>query len=155
MKPFFYHTASYYSLTYENTAQRYGVGVANGIEKRKSLNPDNYLDIDYNSAFQMERKTFQESRLFIKNFPLIGLLYNAPLYTYIMVLCFIAIILYRQKKKLIIFIPSIVTFLVALASPVNGNLRYFLPILAITPILIGITLMKENKNENSNNFTCV
>ena len=153
---FFYHTASYYSLTYEKIPfEWHGIGMELIIDKRKSLNPDNYLNIFFTLDIANQREAYKTLHYFIKHIPGISLLYNAPLYTYIMVLCFIAIILYRQKKKLIIFIPSIVTFLVALASPVNGSLRYFLPILAITPILIGITLMKENKDENSDNLTGV
>lgn len=148
---FFYHTATYYSLTYENISEGGECGIFPPIEIHinKIVNPNGDLNYFYPLNLNRQRRNHKYVRFFIKRLPGIGLLYNAPLYTYIMVLCFIAVILYRQKKKLIIFIPSIVTFLVALASPVNGSLRYFLPVLAITPILIGITLMKENTNENS------
>ncbi|MCH5150522.1 MAG: hypothetical protein J1G30_07630 [Spirochaetales bacterium] len=143
---FFYQTAGYYSLTYENNIpDGGGCGYFPHVKIyiNKILNPNGDLNAYYPLNLDKQRKNHNDVRYFIKRMPLIGLLFNAPLYTYIMVLCFIAVILYRQKKKLIIFIPSIVTFLVALASPVNGSLRYFLPVLAITPILIGITLMKE------------
>lgn len=143
---FFYHTATYYSLTYENIPQEgNGCGFFPTIKMytNKIVNPNGDLNFYYPLNLDRQRKNYNYARYFIKRIPLIGLLYNAPLYTYIMVLCFIAVILYRQKKKLLIFIPSIVTFLVCLASPVNGSLRYSLPMLAITPILIGITLMKE------------
>lgn len=140
---FFYQTAGYYSLTYFQNRITYGMVIDN-ISVYNFYNivqPPFYFYYPLN--FDIQRQNYNHASFFIKRMPLIGLLFNAPLYTYIMVLCFIAVILYRQKKKLIIFIPSIVTFLVALASPVNGSLRYFLPVLAITPILIGITLMKE------------
>ena len=153
-KAFFYHTASYYSLTY--VREHWGEGLYFPTYDFRHPNKKLEETIDYigNPHFLSNintRRVFTNYPRFIKNIPGIGLLYNCSFYTYIMVLCFIAVILYGQKKKLIIFIPSIVTFLVALASPLNGSLRYFLPILAITPILIGITLMKENINENSNN----
>lgn len=149
---FFYHTASYYSLTYDNIhwmSDDYRYAIFLYSLDSKYVNPNRYLNLYHPLNLNRQRQNHNYVPYFIKHLPGIGLLYNAPLYTYIMVLCFIAVILYRQKKKLIIFIPSIVTFLVALASPVNGSLRYFLPVLAITPILIGITLMKENTNENS------
>ena len=160
---FFYHTASYYSLAYNKyrqellfvPVQHYNGFHSSGVTIPYLKKTVDYIGFHFLPIFEKSRKTYQKFPYFIKHIPGIGLLYNCSFYTYIMVLCFIAVILYGQKKKLIIFIPSIVTFLVALASPLNGSLRYFLPILAITPILIGITLMKENINENSNNFTGV
>ena len=147
---FFYHTANYYSMPYKIylteglwlPTYHFSGGKNDSLEKTV-----NYVgDIHFTPSFEKSRKTYLKFPYFIKHIPGIGLLYNCSFYTYIMALCFIAVILYGQKKNLIIFIPSIVTFLVALASPLNGSLRYFLPILAITPILLGITFCRPDEN---------
>ena len=55
----------------------------------------------------------------------------------------------KKKKYIIMLMPSIMTFLICLASPVNGYFRYALPIIFYNPFLVTLIInMKENKEKN-------
>ncbi len=73
-----------------------------------------------------------------RHVPLLGLLYCCAAYTW--TLAAAALSLRRQKRRgvLCLFIPALMSLIVCCVSPVNDYFRYFLPIVAMTPLLLGL-----------------
>lgn len=138
----FYHTGAYYGTDY--TGELEGIGANYNMITLEGVNPDNYLNVYFQEEFESQRFDMKKWAYVIQSIPGIGLIYSPASYQWICILCLVAVILYRKKDYCIIFIPSIITMLVALMSPVNGSLRYYMPVMAITPILLGIIFMKQD-----------
>lgn len=145
---FFYHTGAYYGTDY--TGELEGIGANYRMITAETVNPENYLDVHFQEKYENQRFYMNKWAYLIQHIPGIGLVYSAAFYQWISILCVAAVMLYKKKEYCIIFIPSIITMLVALMSPVNGSLRYYMPVMAITPILLGIIFMK---NSNTGEIT--
>lgn len=142
---FFYHTGAYYGTDY--TGELEGIGANYRMITAETVNPDNYLDVHFQEEYENQRFYMNKWAYLIQHIPGIGLVYSAAFYQWICILCMAAVLLYKKKEYCIIFIPSIITMLVALMSPVNGSLRYYMPVMAITPILLGIIFMKQDNTD--------
>lgn len=140
---FFYQTASYYAPDY--TGELEGIGANYNMIILEGVNPDQYLNLYFQEKFDMARFVLKKWAYLIRHIPGIGLIYSAAFYQWLTILAMAAVVLYRNKEHGIIFIPSIVTMLVALLSPVNGSLRYYMPVMAMAPILLGIAWRKSEK----------
>ena len=84
----------------------------------------------------------------LKKVPIISLIYNIGLYTWILFIsCYYAII-NKRFKYLIVYAVFISVFLVCLVSPLNGSIRYGLPIILGIPIFLTINylVLKEKKS---------
>lgn len=79
--------------------------------------------------------------------PLVKYLCTPGLYTWIAAV--LALFLARERKygALILFVPSFMNILVCLASPLAGAIRYELPTVASTPLLIGWTYFSLHERE--------
>lgn len=73
-----------------------------------------------------------------RHIPLASLLYCCAFYTW--TLAGAALSLMRQKRRLALclFAPALLSLVVCCVSPVNDYFRYFLPVVAMTPLLVGI-----------------
>lgn len=103
-----------------------------------------------------------DGRKLIENFdsiqyklPIINLLYRPACYTWLLILAVFFIFTNKNYRKLVFFIPALLCLLINMAGPVNGSIRYSLPIMAITPFLICYTLFdfhqqKEKLEERMN-----
>ena len=85
---------------------------------------------------------------FIK-LPIVGLFYNCGIYTWLMFFLFFILVKEKQYGKLIIFIPSMLTLCFCVVSPVNGGVRYMLPIISSTPLLVGWTMFSLIHNKRT------
>ena len=85
---------------------------------------------------------------FFEHIPGIGLLMHMGIYTWIL-LILLAYCIYRNCAILFaaFSIPAL-TVLTCVASPVNGLLRYSLPVIIMTPILVGWVLVVTKKSED-------
>lgn len=74
---------------------------------------------------------------------------NIAIHNWSLLLMIAYLIKNKKKKYIIMLMPSIMTFLICLASPVNGYFRYALPIIFSNPFLVTLIInMKENKEKN-------
>lgn len=103
--------------------------------------------ISYAPAFEAWRKRLSSYANNLRNIPVINLIYSLGFYTWggiILILYLLA----RQKKnrlkRLIAFLPFILSCCVCIASPVNDCLRYFLPVIANLPIMVGWTVSDKS-----------
>ena len=74
-----------------------------------------------------------------RHLPILSLLYTCAMYTWLLVGCAISLCHQRRFKLLIAFMPALFTLAVCMLSPVNDYFRYFLPITALTPLLLGLS----------------
>lgn len=142
---FFYQTASYYAPDY--TGELEGIGANYNMITLEGVNPDQYLNLYFQEKFESGRFVLKKWAYLLRHIPGVGLVYSTAFYQWITILAMAAVILYRKKEYGIIFIPSIVTMLIALLSPVNGSLRYYMPVMALVPVLIGIACKSDAKQE--------
>lgn len=70
------------------------------------------------------------------------------LYTWVVILCVLALMWKKKWAGLIVLVPSMVNILVCLASPLANSIRYALPVMMLAPILLMWTLYNlENMSE--------
>ena len=110
-----------------------------------------YFKLDYFFKDKVRNIIVKYSYYWVNNMPLS--LLSRPSITSI--LCLLILILAFVKKNLRIFLtvfPISISLLINLLSPVNGDFRYTLPILACFPLLIALLtiLLQPNKSSSSN-----
>jgi hypothetical protein len=81
--------------------------------------------------------------------PIIKYLCMPGLYTWVMVLGMILVIRRKRYEALLAFIPSVMNFLVCLASPLSSSMRYAHPTVAAVPFLVGIVLYYARNKETN------
>ena len=69
----------------------------------------------------------------IRRLPGVNLFFHLSHYTWF--LLFLVLLLVKNKGDIIAFAPAFLVILSCMASPVDGHVRYFLPVIAITPLL--------------------
>ena len=80
-----------------------------------------------------------------RHIPLLSLLYACAGYTWLLVGAAVSLCRQKQWKRLIAFLPALLSLGVCMLSPVNDYFRYFLPIVAMTIPLIGAAAAGEEK----------
>lgn len=83
---------------------------------------------------------------FLWAFPYLALLFSCAFYANLTVLC----ALYARSRKrpvnLTPLLPSVISILVCVASPVNGLLRYMMPVIAVTPLIVAFVARGGKEN---------
>lgn len=79
-----------------------------------------------------------------RHIPLAGLLYCCAAYTWTLVGAALSVLRQKRFRLLCAFVPALMSLAVCMLSPVNDYFRYFLPIAAMTPLLLGISAKPEN-----------
>lgn len=94
--------------------------------------------LEYRYAFPLEvRMQVGNAMWLINTMPPISFLTNAGLYGMLAILLFGLAIVKRKLDLTLAGIPVILIFLMNLNAPVNGLIRYVLPLLAILPLYLG------------------
>lgn len=75
--------------------------------------------------------------------PVISLLYNTGSYTYIVMAITAALMKRKRGNMLWAMLPIFMVILICLASPVNGYMRYMMPVMAACPLLVAWCHVKE------------
>jgi hypothetical protein len=74
-----------------------------------------------------------------RTLPILSLLYVLPVYTWLLVGAGLSMAHQKRWRELTLFIPALLSFGVCIVSPVNDYLRYFLPLIAMTPFLLAVS----------------
>ena len=85
-----------------------------------------------------------------RTLPILSLLYVLPVYTWLLIGAAISMAHQKRWREIALFVPALLSFGVCLISPVNDYLRYFLPIVAMTPLLLAIPGAAEKPRDNRN-----
>lgn len=80
------------------------------------------------------RNLLEEEGKILRNLPLVGMLFNVGTYTWIGLISIIVLLDKKGYKYLVFSSPMIAVLGIALLSPVNAYVRYFLPIMVSMPI---------------------
>lgn len=90
------------------------------------------------------RDTIRELTLSIARIPLLSFIVLPGAYTCAYLLLLLYLVRIARKDLLILFVAPIICFLICCASPVNGLLRYILPIVSTLPLYCVIVFVAEN-----------
>lgn len=90
---------------------------------------------------------FDSLRELFTTAPLTKYLCMAGLYTWILMGCFVQILRKKDYSALIAFVPGIMNILVCIASPLCSSMRYELPVLAMMPLMLGLTAERTRRAE--------
>ncbi|MBE6157502.1 MAG: hypothetical protein E7160_01770 [Firmicutes bacterium] len=104
-----------------------------------------YLDFDIKeqNVTKIQKQQIDYFNSVASNIPIIGLLFRVAFYDWVLLIS-CGYILYKKKyKNLIPLLPLVAVLLVCLASPLNGSMRYILPITYSIPICIVMIYMTK------------
>lgn len=93
----------------------------------------------------------EEFAEFLKHTPCFGFMYSMGTYIWFVLFGLGLCIIKRRYYAMGVMVPIIIDFLICCASPVNGYIRYMLPIIYMLPISM-IYILQECKEQNSNGF---
>lgn len=102
------------------------------------------FDYHYNS-FKGLRNVLQGFGASYSRIPIIGLIANIGFNTWLVLILFMYCWHRKEYKKLIIYLPALISILVCVASPANTYFRYALPYILAMPIMISSVLEKKEK----------
>lgn len=97
---------------------------------------DGTFDIEFGMKNDGLRQILMHYGYLFETLPVFGILLSPGLYTYILIGGAVYLISKKRGKELVCFIPAFVVLLINLVSPVNGCIRYMLPIMAAAPLLL-------------------
>jgi hypothetical protein len=83
--------------------------------------------------------------------PGITMLYNTGIYFWILLLCITQLLRKKNWRTLVTFIPLVLLVLISLVSPVNGNLRYILPMAAVMFVWCALTIAETSWTKRKEN----
>lgn len=155
IKQFIKHPLTYFEATFNNTyryfdplQEEYSGGTGGPYE---ISGPDFYrgnFTFSQNTIFATERKGLQKAAETIKGIPVIGILYGTGIYTWILLVLAGGMVVERKYDKFVILIPLLLSLLICIVSPVNGCMRYMLPIMSTLPLIIGILSCKDKSGQS-------
>lgn len=108
-----------------------------------------YFDTNYcfNSTERI-REIVVDASYVLERVPVLGLTVSCAMYVWIFLILLGYAFSRRNALALLLSIPSAITVLICFASPVNGCIRYLLPVMATLPIIAMACLMhKDRRNE--------
>lgn len=140
---FLKHPVTYFDATLNNiyryfdpTQKEFYGGVGGDYEIN---GPDFYYEhfsFHQKESFQKEREILYQAAERVKEIPVLGMIYGTGLYTWMLLAIFGLFIVKRQYQAMAATTPLLITLLICIASPVNGCMRYMLPIMVSFPVLI-------------------
>ena len=90
-------------------------------------------------------RLFDSLRQCMIEFPALELLCTAGLYTWVLLFCALRLGRRGKRAEMLLLLPSFMNVLVCIASPLPGSTRYALPMIAVTPMLLGWTLLQTRR----------
>ena len=106
---------------------------------------------EYDVPFVFDEKARKEIAIIARtavHIPVLGLFQTAGLYTWIALLTLFYVLHRRKWSALPVLVPMIMTIFVCMASPLNGSLRYMLPVVITVPVMISICMfLGEDEKE--------
>lgn len=78
------------------------------------------------------------------NIPIIGLLTNIGFSTWIVFILVGYFVKKKEYKKIVLYLPALISILVCIASPANSYFRYAMPYVFALPLMISFSIEKKN-----------
>lgn len=83
-------------------------------------------------------------------FPLINLLFQPGFYTWLLLFEATLLIFRKKRRYLVLLLPCFFMILTCIAGPVNGDIRYMLGVVAVSPLMLFAALMLASKEYSEN-----
>lgn len=133
-----------YRYWYPN-AKAYNHSIGQYFHTTDSVVDKGLFEFSFIGEFSDMRTAIYNLSYILYKMPVINLLYCPATYTW--VLLFVLYFIMREKKYtfLISAVPICLALLINMISPVNGSLRYMLPIMAMLPILLLFIVFREKE----------
>ena len=141
-------TYGYFYL--DNNNKFFKNGLYTNITKVSKFPNNGHYNVTYLFSSKIRNTATRFLNHTIQRIPLLGMVYYPGVYTWAMLLMIGVLVQLKSYGSLIIFIPSVMTLLFCIASPVNGSVRYMLPIVASIPILLAWTLFDIKQKQRIN-----
>lgn len=131
-------TNGYYAFTpmYEGMTYSQQAG-ARIVLYSYNFEGEGQLRTTQSDALQPLRNLLSGWALRWRTFPMLAMLYVCPFYTWLLIGGGIALAQRKRWRHLAAYAPALFSFAVCLLSPVNDYFRYFIPIIAMFPLLMG------------------
>lgn len=142
---FFKHPSVYFEATVANSYYYFCANVVEcmGPIYVNFIHPDDrtaFLELtapEENAELRTALTKYTEG---FRDLPLLRFLYSEGLYTYMLIGMIGFLFFVRKKRYIVGLIPNMMGVLVCIASPVQGNVRYFLPVMACTCICMAFCM---------------
>ncbi len=108
---------------------------------------DEYLDISFGMKSTYIRDKLESWSYLLYELPVIGLLYRTAIHTWFMFGSMLVLLWKKRGKDIIPILPGIVVLLICMVSPLNASVRYFLPVMATTPVYLALCAAKNKKEK--------
>lgn len=96
-----------------------------------------YIDLRFAVKSSAIRNIMENSVYLVEKIPILSLSLSAGMYVYVLITESTYLLAKKKWRESIILLPGFAVLFICLLSPVNGYLRYLLPIIATMPLTIG------------------
>ena len=134
-------STGYYAFTPKIDAARtynYQGGIRFVFETYDVGEDARYLHTQQSPALETARRLLAAYARGWRRLPVLELFLFCPSYTWLLVAAALTLLRRRGVREGMAFLPALLSMGVCLLSPVNDYFRYFLPIVAMTPMLMGL-----------------
>lgn len=136
-----------YGYFYMDRKDRLGTPIIETTVGREQLSMEEfYMEIGFPSQLKGMREFLKGMIHFVMQFPLISLLYNAGFHGYLLLGYVVYLLGTKKGKRILLIVPTLLVFAVCILSPVNGELRYMLPVMIMLPLNLTWCAYRERES---------
>lgn len=95
---------------------------------------DGYMDMRFTLENGYLREILRHTVYVAERMPVISLLYGTGIYTYMLLGAVLYLAAHKKRRELCVLVPELGILFICLLSPVNGYLRYMMPVMAALPV---------------------
>ena len=106
-------------------------------------------EIGYTFSSEAVRNLPRHFLGFLERLPVANLVLHTGNFTWAMAFLVLLLVKASKKIKILYFLPAFMIILACMASPVDGYWRYYLPILYMFPVLLGVVMKDLSKKEHA------
>lgn len=95
---------------------------------------DGYLDMQFAVKNGTLRELLRHVIYTVEQMPVLSLFYGCGVYTYLLLGLILYLFAQKKGRAVCVLVPGVCVLLICLVSPVNGYLRYMMPVMAALPV---------------------
>lgn len=95
---------------------------------------DGYIDMEFTMKNGVLRDFLRHVVHTVERMPVLSLLYNCGIYTYILLGMILFLLSRKKGKDVCVLVPAVGVLFICLLSPVNGFMRYLMPVMTAWPV---------------------
>ncbi len=137
-----------YSYFYCNSASKEKSYVWYGINSE--LIGMEEVNINNNSIYYNHHMQFFEYMNAIMKLPIFSVLSYVGIYSWMIIFSIVVVLNKKQYKSLLVIIPLLASLAVCVMSPVNGYIRYALPVIYSSPLLLSLCFEPQKNMDITN-----